>query len=129
MRDLLERGAEVVVGDLSDLEETRDVAAQVNRLGSMDGVIHNAGVISGPPVLPVNVVAPYLLTALIERPRRLIYLSSSMHRGGRARLSGMRGEEGRAAWTARDDEFSCCGRSLALPGADFSGTSARSQAR
>jgi len=55
----------------------------------MDAVIHNAGVISGPPVLPVNVVAPYLLTALIERPRRLIYLSSSMHRGGRARLSGM----------------------------------------
>ena len=89
VRDLLESGAEVVVGDLSDLEETRDVAAQVNRLGSMDGVIHNAGVISGPPVLPVNVVAPYLLTALIERPRRLIYLSSSMHRGGRARLSGM----------------------------------------
>src|SRR5947209_9360236 len=89
VRDLLERGAEVVVGDLSDLEETRDVAAQVNRLGPMDGVIHNAGVISGPPVLPVNVVAPYLLTALIERPRRLIYLSSSMHRGGRARLSGM----------------------------------------
>jgi NAD(P)-dependent dehydrogenase (short-subunit alcohol dehydrogenase family) len=89
VRDLLERGAEVVVGDLSDLEETRDVAAQVNRLGSMDGVIPNAGVISGPAVLPVNVVAPYLLTALIERPRRLIYLSSSMHRGGRARLSGM----------------------------------------
>jgi len=90
VRDLLESGAEVVVGDLSDLEETRDVAAQVNRLGSMDGVIHNAGVISGPPVLPVNVVAPYLLTALIERPRRLIYLSSSMHRGGRGRLSGMK---------------------------------------
>ena len=55
----------------------------------MDGVIHSAGVISGPPVLPVNVVAPYLLTALIERPRRLIYLSSSMHHGGRARVSGM----------------------------------------
>ena len=89
VRDLLESGAEVVVGDLSDLAQTRDVAAQVNRLGSMDAVIHNAGVISGPPVLPVNVVAPYLLTALIERPRRLIYLSSSMHRGGRARLSGM----------------------------------------
>src|SRR5881397_582433 len=55
----------------------------------MEGVIHNAGVISGPPVLLVNVVAPYLLTALIERPRRLIYLSSSMHRGGRAGLSGV----------------------------------------
>ena len=89
VRDLLDRGAEAVVGDLSDLEETRDVADQVNRLGPIDAVIHNAGVISGPDVLPVNVVAPYLLTALIERPQRLIYLSSGMHRGGRARLAGM----------------------------------------
>jgi NAD(P)-dependent dehydrogenase (short-subunit alcohol dehydrogenase family) len=89
VRDLLDRGAAAVVGDLSDLEETRDVAAQVNRLGRMDAVIHNAGVISGPHVLPVNVVAPYLLTALIGRPQRLIYLSSSMHRGGRVSLTGM----------------------------------------
>lgn len=89
VRDLLDRRAQAVVGDLSNLEDTRDVAGQVNRLGLMDAVIHNAGVISGPHVLPVNVVAPYLLTALIERPPRLIYLSSSMHRGGRARLTGM----------------------------------------
>jgi NAD(P)-dependent dehydrogenase (short-subunit alcohol dehydrogenase family) len=89
VRDLLDRGAAAVVGDLSDLEETRGVAAQVNRLGRMDAVIHNAGVISGPHVLPVNVVAPYLLTALIHRPQRLVYLSSGMHRGGRASLTGM----------------------------------------
>jgi NAD(P)-dependent dehydrogenase (short-subunit alcohol dehydrogenase family) len=55
----------------------------------MDAVIHNAGVGSGPHVLPVNVVAPYLLTALIDRPQRLVYLSSSMHRGGRASMTGM----------------------------------------
>jgi NAD(P)-dependent dehydrogenase (short-subunit alcohol dehydrogenase family) len=89
VRDLLDRGAAAVVGDLSDLEETRGVAAQVNLLGRMDAVIHNAGVISGPHVLPVNVVAPYLLTALIHRPQRLVYLSSGMHRGGRASLTGM----------------------------------------
>jgi NAD(P)-dependent dehydrogenase (short-subunit alcohol dehydrogenase family) len=89
VRDLLDRGAAAVVGDLSDLEETRSLAAQVNRLGRMDAVIHNAGVISGPHVLPVNVVAPYLLTALIDRPQRLVYLSSSMHRGGRASLTGI----------------------------------------
>jgi NAD(P)-dependent dehydrogenase (short-subunit alcohol dehydrogenase family) len=87
VRDLLDRGAAAVVGDLSDLEQTRGVAAQVNRLGHMDAVIHNAGVISGPQVLPVNVIAPYLLTALIARPRRLIYLSSGMHRGGRTSLT------------------------------------------
>jgi NAD(P)-dependent dehydrogenase (short-subunit alcohol dehydrogenase family) len=89
MRDLLDRGAAAVVGDLSELEQTRGVADQVNRLGRMDAVIRNAGVNAGPHVLPVNVVAPYLLTALIDRPQRLIYLSSSMHRGGRATLTGM----------------------------------------
>jgi NAD(P)-dependent dehydrogenase (short-subunit alcohol dehydrogenase family) len=89
VRDLVDAGAAAVVGDLSDLEETRDVAEQVNRLGRMDAVIHNAGVISGRHVLPVNVVAPYLLTALIRPPQRLVYLSSSMHRGGRASLAGM----------------------------------------
>jgi NAD(P)-dependent dehydrogenase (short-subunit alcohol dehydrogenase family) len=87
--DLVDRGAAAVAGDLSDREQTRRVADQVNRLGRMDAVIHNAGVISGPQVLAVNVVAPYLLTALIDRPERLIYLSSSMHRGGRPDLTGM----------------------------------------
>jgi NAD(P)-dependent dehydrogenase (short-subunit alcohol dehydrogenase family) len=85
--DLLKRGAAAAVGDLADLEQTRGVADRVNRLGTMDAVIHNAGVGSGPLVLPVNVVAPYVLTALIHRPKRLVYLSSSMHRGGRTRLS------------------------------------------
>ena len=36
-------------------------------------------------VVAVNVLAPYLLTALINRPARLIYLSSGMHTSGRAR--------------------------------------------
>ena len=39
--------------------------------------------------MPVNVVAPYVLIALLHRPQRLVYLSSSMHRGGRASLTGM----------------------------------------
>ncbi|AKV00283.1 daunorubicin C-13 ketoreductase [Labilithrix luteola] len=55
----------------------------------MDAVIHNAGVYSGPSVLPVNVVAPYVLTVLIQRPKRLVYLSSGMHRSGRPALDGM----------------------------------------
>lgn len=87
--DLAARGADVVTGDLADPGRTRDVAAQVNRLGRMDAVIHNAGVMTGPAILPVNVVAPYLLTALVDPPARLIYLSSGMHRGGRAELTGL----------------------------------------
>lgn len=89
VQDLVNQGAGVAVGDLSDLDETRGVADQVNRLGRMDAVIHNAGVLSGPSVLPVNVVAPYLLTALIDRPPRLVYLSSGMHRGGHPDLAGL----------------------------------------
>jgi len=87
--DLAARGAGVVVGDLADLEQTRDVAEQVNRLGRLDAVIHNAGVMTGPTVLAVNVVAPYLLTALVDAPARLVYLSSGMHRGGRPELAGL----------------------------------------
>ena len=86
VRDLVDRGAAAVVGDLADAEETRLVAEQVNDLGRMDAVIHNAGVMSAAAVMAVNAVAPYLLTALIDRPQRLVYLSSSMHRGGRPRL-------------------------------------------
>ena len=85
---LIARGASAVVGDLAELDQTRAVADQVNRLGPVDAVIHNAGVLSGPHLLPVNVVAPYLLTALI-RAERLVYLSSDMHHGGRADIAGL----------------------------------------
>jgi NAD(P)-dependent dehydrogenase (short-subunit alcohol dehydrogenase family) len=84
--------AGVVIGDLSSAEETRSIAEQVNQIGRMNTVIHNAGIYieasrGATPegharVLAVNTLAPYRLTALIERPDRLIYLSSGMHRGG-----------------------------------------------
>jgi NAD(P)-dependent dehydrogenase (short-subunit alcohol dehydrogenase family) len=35
-----------------------------------------------PEAVTVNTVAPYVLTALMDKPARLIYLSSSMHRTG-----------------------------------------------
>jgi NAD(P)-dependent dehydrogenase (short-subunit alcohol dehydrogenase family) len=89
VEDLVDRGAVGVVGDLSDPAQTRDVAEQVNRGGPVDAVIHNAGVLSGPHIFQVNVVAPYLLTVLIHRPHRLVYLSSGMHRGGRFDLAGL----------------------------------------
>ena len=94
VKKLLSQGAEAVVGHLGDLEHIHGVADQVNALGPVDVVIHNAGVYTGPTILPVNVVAPYVLTALIPNPRRLIYLSSGMHRGGRAKLDGL-------DWTGR----------------------------
>lgn len=89
VQDLVDRGAMAVVGDLSDQGQAEDVAAQVNRLGRMDAVIHNAGVYAGRQILPVNVIAPYALTALVTRPDRLVYLSSGMHFDGRPELGGL----------------------------------------
>ena len=89
VRDLIDRGAAAVVGDLSDPDQTRGIAGRVNALGRMDAVIHNAGVYTGRHVMPVNIVAPYLLTALIDRPQRLVYVSSGDQRRGRARLTGI----------------------------------------
>jgi NAD(P)-dependent dehydrogenase (short-subunit alcohol dehydrogenase family) len=86
VKELLDKGARLVIGDLSDLQQTKEIATQVNRLGRMDGVIHNAGIYSGNSVMPVNIVAPFVLTALITRPDRLVYLSSGMHLGGHPNL-------------------------------------------
>ena len=72
-------GAETVLtADLSDMEETKGLAADANASGNFDAVIHNAGVyrISNDVTFMVNSLAPYLLTCLIRRPIRLIYLSS-----------------------------------------------------
>ncbi|UDM52772.1 SDR family NAD(P)-dependent oxidoreductase [Cupriavidus sp. MP-37] len=89
VKALVDQGAIATIGDLSDVAQIRDLARQVNAIGRMDAVIHNAAVISGAQLMVINVVAPYLLTALVQRPRRLIYLSSSMHRGARATLAGL----------------------------------------
>jgi NAD(P)-dependent dehydrogenase (short-subunit alcohol dehydrogenase family) len=80
--------AAVVTGDLSTVAATREVAAQANRLGAFDAVIHNAAVgyrekkheVEGlPHVFAINSLAPYILTALINKPKRLVYVSSGMH--------------------------------------------------
>jgi NAD(P)-dependent dehydrogenase (short-subunit alcohol dehydrogenase family) len=83
---LLDRGAQSIVGDLSSLDEVHDLVEQAEGIGPFAAVIHNAGVVQG-PVLPANVTAPYLMTAGIGSPDRLIYLSSGMHRGGHANLA------------------------------------------
>jgi len=92
LADLAPRAAGVAIGDLASAAQTRALAVQVIKIGRMDAVIHNAGIYREPgrgptpeghaKVLAVNTLAPYMLTALMERPDRLIYLSSSMHHGG-----------------------------------------------
>lgn len=82
-------GAETVLtADLSNIEETIQLADKVNSLGRFDAIIHNAGVYtaSGKDLFNVNTLAPYLLTCLIQKPERLIYISSNMHEGGHSKL-------------------------------------------
>jgi len=82
----------VLTGDLSNLEEIKQLADQVNALGLFDAVIHNAGVYqtSGKEIFAVNTLAPYVLTCLIQKPKRLVYLSSGMHLQGRANLDNFK---------------------------------------
>ncbi|WP_115788432.1 SDR family NAD(P)-dependent oxidoreductase [Arthrobacter silvisoli] len=105
VRELLDRGARAVVGDLARLDEVRSLADQANALGRFDAVIHNAGVFRGRSVLPVNVVAPFVLTAEMERPARLIYLSSGLHRGGSPDLDGVDWSGARESRTYSDSKL------------------------
>ena len=101
----LTQALDVVTGDLSTVRGAREIADQVNRLGRFDAVIHNAGIgyrepkrvgtqDGVPEVFATNVLASFVLTALIERPARLVYLSSGMHHGAVANLEDL-------AWTRR----------------------------
>lgn len=78
----------IVTGDLSNIQETKKLADKVNELGSFDSIIHNAGVYqtSAREIFSLNTLAPYILTCLIQKPKRLIYLSSGMHLQGHSKL-------------------------------------------
>jgi NAD(P)-dependent dehydrogenase (short-subunit alcohol dehydrogenase family) len=74
----------VLIADLSNIEETKILASEVNAIGSFDAIIHNAGVnqVTNEVIFAVNTLAPYILTCLIKKPKRLIYISSGMHLHG-----------------------------------------------
>ncbi|HEY4274489.1 MAG TPA: SDR family NAD(P)-dependent oxidoreductase [Rhizomicrobium sp.] len=93
LRRRLKQESQIVIGDVSTIAAMRDVADQVNRIGRHDAVIHNVAIGYQEPkrmetedglsqLFAINTLAPYLLTTLIERPERLVYLSSGLHRSG-----------------------------------------------
>jgi NAD(P)-dependent dehydrogenase (short-subunit alcohol dehydrogenase family) len=103
-RKSLPQAEAVVIGDLFSIAGVRSVAEQVNKLGQFDAVIHNAGIgyresrritteDGFPHVFAINTLAPYILSALIEKPARLIYLSSGMHRRTSANLDDLTWEK------------------------------------
>jgi len=104
-RRALPEAEAVVEGDLDTIAGAKAIAARVNELGAFDAVIHNAavGYREGrrltaddlPHVFAINTLSVYILTALIERPRRLVYLSSGMHHHADANLDDI-------LWRKRD---------------------------
>ena len=105
-RAALPQAAAVLTGDLATLAAMRDVARQANEQGRFDAVIHNVGIGYREParvetadglsqLWAVNVLAPYVLTASMHRPDRLVYLSSGMHTGGDASLDDLQWAERR----------------------------------
>jgi NAD(P)-dependent dehydrogenase (short-subunit alcohol dehydrogenase family) len=93
---------DVVVGDLTSLDATRALAAAATAAGPFDAVVHNAGVGGAPErtvtadglerIFAVNTVAPYVLTALMPRPERLVYLTSGLESEGRLVLDDLQWE-------------------------------------
>ena len=92
-RTAVPEAEDVLVGDFQSIEQTLSLITQANQLGRYDAVIHNAGVGFRDPqrsetadglerTFAINVLAPYLVTSLLLRPRRLVFLSSGLHHGG-----------------------------------------------
>jgi len=108
-------GAEtVLVADLSSFAETKQLADDLNKLGTFDCVVFNAGLYRTPfnsgvsKLVAVNTFSPYILTCLIKpTPKRLVYVSSSLHRNGDASLKDLtwqtRGERGWSQSQAYND--------------------------
>jgi NAD(P)-dependent dehydrogenase (short-subunit alcohol dehydrogenase family) len=100
----LPAAAGVVIADASRLKDLQRMVEQLNRIGRFDAVIHNVGIGYREPrrvltedwlpeVFATNVIAPYVLTALLTRPTRLVYLSSGMHHRLQANLSDLTWEK------------------------------------
>ena len=95
-------GAEdVLIADFSNIEETKALASKLNGLGKFDAVIHNAGVYraTAKEIFVINTLAPYILTCLMQKPKRLIYLSSGMHLHGHSKLDSFKTDSSRITYS------------------------------
>jgi NAD(P)-dependent dehydrogenase (short-subunit alcohol dehydrogenase family) len=89
----------VAIGDLSMISGAQAAAGDATERGPYDAIIHNAGVGGGAPrrltadglehIFAVNVLAPYVLTAAMPVPPRIVYLSSGLEAVGQARLDDL----------------------------------------
>ena len=102
----------VLIGDLSTIAQMKALAAEANKTGAFDVVMHNAGMGFQRPYtktddgiateFAVNTLAPYVLTSLMKKPKRLVYVSSGMHRGGDPSLKDVTWKQrGARSWSGQ----------------------------
>lgn len=105
-RRAVPEASSVVIGDLATIAGMKDVAEAANRAGTFDAVIHNAAIGYREPgrlhtidalekVFAINALAPFVLTAMMTPPGRLVYLSSGLHRQGDPRIEDLQWEQKR----------------------------------
>lgn len=104
----LKRDVPFVIGDVSSLVGIKSVAEQMKKIGKVDSIIHNVGVYGDDSevltedgirtMFAVNVLTPYVLSCLLERPERMIFLSSGMHLSGKANFFDLQWKENK--WDA-----------------------------
>ncbi|CAD0095923.1 unnamed protein product [Aureobasidium mustum] len=97
-----------ITGDLSTLAGIRAFAAEADKHGPYDAIMHNAGLYLGPfrrtednmpALVAVNTIAPYLLSCLMQKPKRLIFVSSGLHQNGNAGLEDITWQQrGEGKW-------------------------------
>ena len=87
---------QILIADFANTEEIKELAKEVNSLGVFDAIIYNAGVYnaSNKLIFQVNVLAPFILTSLINKPKRLIYIGSNMHPQGKLDIQNLALEQG-----------------------------------
>jgi NAD(P)-dependent dehydrogenase (short-subunit alcohol dehydrogenase family) len=79
---------DVFVAYFIDVQQTIALAKAVNQIGNFNAIIHNAGVYnaSGKDIFNVNVLAPYILSCLLNKPESHIYVGYDMHLSGQKKL-------------------------------------------
>jgi NAD(P)-dependent dehydrogenase (short-subunit alcohol dehydrogenase family) len=115
--------ADVAIGELASLSQTRDLAKSLAG-ERFDAIVHNAGVggsgrrettVDGlERIFQINVLAPYVLTALMPLPARLIYLTSGMASGGEIDLADLQREQRRWSGNGAYCDSKLCDLALAL---------------
>lgn len=90
LNDVLPEIDDILIADFTQLSEVEQFAQESQSFNNLDTVIHNAGIHGSHNLFTVNVVVPYVLTHLMNKPKQFIYLSSMDHGWGKYNLDNIK---------------------------------------